>query len=132
LSIIYNKSKFNLEAAQLLIENDLYAPSVHCSYFACLQFIKYKLKNIRGITYDDIDENTKGLDSHQYLIREILKDFNVKAKEKRDITTLQENIKDLKLFRKRSDYEDYEIKFPVSNECLTKTKQIIESLNKLK
>jgi len=74
-----NKSIDNLEAADLLIQNGKYASSVHCSYYSCLQLMKYVIYKYIGKPYSMQDEETKMCgkqnrykkSSHEYLIDEI-------------------------------------------------------------
>lgn len=54
MSKLKAKAEFNIDAAQLLIDKSLYAPSVHCSYYSCFQLMKYTMKEIFGITYDEL------------------------------------------------------------------------------
>ena len=48
------KSEFNFDAAKVLIDTNLYAPSVHCSYYSCFQLMKFALKDFCGINYDEL------------------------------------------------------------------------------
>src|SRR5690625_5897392 len=69
MSFIRQKSEFNIDAAEELIKLSNYAPSVHCSYYATFQLIKYTLKKYGNITYDQIDKESKNKGSHKYLIQ---------------------------------------------------------------
>ena len=55
MSKLKEKSEFNFDAAQLLIDNYLYAPSVHCSYYSCFQLMKFTMNNFFGIGYDELN-----------------------------------------------------------------------------
>ena len=40
-----NKSEINSDAAKLLHDKNYYAPSIHCSYYSCLQLMIYSLNS---------------------------------------------------------------------------------------
>ena len=70
MSNLKNKSELNIYAAKRLIEENIYPPSVHCSYYSCIQLLKFKMNDFFGITYEqlntDISFSNKG--THQYII----------------------------------------------------------------
>jgi len=129
LSFLNNKSEFNLVGAQLLIYNNLYAPSVHCSYYSVFQKLKYKYVLKKDISYDDLAQmiilDTRN--THRYVIEEFCNFIQDRLK-KRD---LKNKINDLKAFRVESDYEDLEINIDKSNLALSKSKEIIREINKI-
>ena len=55
MSKLREKSEFNFDAAQVLIKNNLFAPSVHCSYYSCFQLMKYTMNYVFGISYDELN-----------------------------------------------------------------------------
>lgn len=133
MDYIKAKSEFNLAAAEILIdEHQNYAPSVHCAYYGCFQFIKSKLNSI-GITYEQIDEDIaksqqegmKTLYSNKYpldlIIREIRKKSDVLFVKK-----VRDSIKDLKTFRVESDYHNVQIDYSKSYEALNLSREIIK------
>ena len=132
MSHLREKSKFNLASAQLLIDNDYFAPSVHCSYYGCFQFIKYKLDNI-GHTFKMMDEeitaSNNTLSSHNYPITLILNKVKEKSDEfyKRGI---KDKIKSLKTLRELSDYHDLYIDNNKSREALRISNEVIDLINK--
>ena len=99
---ITQKAEHNLKAATLLIENKLYAPSIHCLYYAGFQMSKRKLAGC-GISYDEQDQATKDLttDSHNYIIT-TTEGYVYPIK-------YRHNIGMLKRLRKKSDYLNQEI-----------------------
>jgi len=137
LSFLKSKSEFNLEGAGLLIDNNCYAPSVHCSYYSVLQFLKYKFVELKEITYSVLTQNTIAdhRNSHKYLIDEFC--VLLRADSKRyisvfEVRTLKRDIEDLKQFRIDSDYEDIEINHDKSTKALGLSKSIVSRLKKLK
>lgn len=125
MSKLRQKSNFNFTAAETLLNQSLYAPSVHCSYYACFQLLKFTVKDFFGIDYEKqaINISTTGQQSHQYVINYLTNELKQLAgidesrKFKRTIT-------DLKQFRVESDYENIEIGSVKGNEAFIKAKEI--------
>jgi hypothetical protein len=110
------KSQQNETAAQLLRDNGLYASSIHCSYYRCIQLMVHLLVNKNYITKEELDESTDGgKSSHNFLISKIAltlykKNQNTKANDfKRTITSLRLN-------RTDADYKNLEITGEISEE----------------
>ena len=72
------KSNINLEAAGQLIKLNLYAPSIHCSYYSCYQLLRYAVKEFFGLDYESQDDNMRQStqNSHSYLIRSYVHIFD--------------------------------------------------------
>jgi hypothetical protein len=132
MSKLNEKSKFNIAAAELLIEKDLYAPSIHCSYYSCLQKIKSTFPSFFGITYNQIDINiaSGNKNEHTYLISFIEEQIfsNVGDFEFRNF---HNNIKDLKQFRVESDYKNIEVTSDQSKKALNKAVEINKLLSNI-
>lgn len=130
------KSVFNLDAADLLIKNTLYASSIHCSYYAAHQFMVSKLGQIKGLTYDGLSAlinasktgpQASKLGSHQFVIKEI-KDAVKPKMNNKDYFTLTNIITDLKLLREEADYHDVSINDVKANTSRKYSKQIIDDI----
>lgn len=131
MSKLKEKSEFNFASAQLLIDNYLYAPSVHCSYYSCFQLMKFTMNNFFDIGYDKLNTkisvSTSG-GTHSYVIHF----FNNAVKKKNgyfDYRDFSRKIKDLKEFRESSDYDDVEItidKSQKAKEYATDIRQYIQ------
>lgn len=132
MSFLKSKSEFNLDAAKVLIDDyNYYAPSVHCSYYGCFQFIKYKLNKI-GVSNEqmeiDIQLSKQGggrKHSNQYPIKLMIdkirgKSDVVKAKQ------VSDKIKLLYTYRVSSDYHDVEVFSKQSNAALDLSKEVIK------
>jgi len=128
----------NLNASVLLIENSLFASSVHCSYYAMLQFMTCKLSAFNSVTFETITANSKGPGSHEYVIGETIThlksslsglDTLKKEVERTNIHKLKGKIKDLKLLRVQSDYHNIEIDAALSDKALAFSKEIISKIN---
>lgn len=118
MSKLKEKSEFNITAAQILIDKNLYAPSVHCSYYSCFQLMKFTMKNFFGISYDELRQkisvDTTG-GTHSFVVNF----FNMEVRKKgiSDYSDFSRKIKDLKEFRETSDYENVEITFDKSRKA---------------
>lgn len=97
-----NKALNNLEAAQLLINNSCYTESVHCSYYAVLQYMKYMLNTTRTRAIPYEEQEYKGEDSHERIITEISNRISASPK---DIRIFKEKVRFLKEDRVRADYK---------------------------
>lgn len=131
---IIEKSGFNTDAAELLIVKGWHASSVHCSYYACLQFLKFTLKNYLKQSYEYIEAEclNSTLGTHGYIINSILTEFRRKA-DQRTHKEVKRLIGDLKQFRTDSDYFNIEITINESEKSLKISKQIITEIkSKLK
>lgn len=95
-----NKANSSLKAAQILINNGQYNSSIHCSYYAVFQYMKYILANlkVRSISYEKQDE--KHIDSHEFIIIEIKN----RIKKPNDGKDFAEQARILKSCRKTADY----------------------------
>lgn len=126
MSNLENKSELNIFAAKILIENNIYPPSVHFSYYSCIQLLKFKMNVFFGVTYEqlaiDISSHSK-LNTHEYIIsyitEELKKNLSVQAGQ-----DFKRAIKELKFFRIKSDYEDLEINRPSSEKAFELAERI--------
>ena len=121
-----------------MIENGLFASSVHCSYYAMLQFMMCRLSTFNSITFEAIIENSKGAGSHEYVIGETLSYLRsslsdlaplMKEVERTNIHKLQGKIKDLKLLRVQSDYHNIEVNEELSDRALAFSNEIIKKID---
>lgn len=130
MSHLLVKYKENQIAAQKLIdEHQLYAASVHCSYYSCVQLINYIFKYVPlSISAADITNELNGKDSHLALRSRLRKELKIL-----DVPTVQINIIDgaleqLKLLRNKADYKDALVGDDESRRALSKSIQVIEIL----
>ncbi|NLU38559.1 MAG: HEPN domain-containing protein [Bacteroidales bacterium] len=120
------KSEFNFLAAELLLKENLYAPSVHCSYYSCLQLIKFSIKDFFGVEYSVLSSNianSKNINSHKYMIEFVKNELkgNIDSQSERDFSR---HIKDLKQFREESDYDDIEIVREMGEKALSLAREV--------
>lgn len=106
MSIYRDKSHFNREAANLCLKNNLYAPSVHCSYYSCIQYMFYILFEKLKITKEEFSrqKNLYGKKTHTLAIKLVGQDLI--NKERNDYKSFQKLIPELKELREKSDYEN--------------------------
>lgn len=104
------KSKFNFDAAELLIKANLYAPSVHCSYFSCFQLLKFVILDFFEEKEHDLETKIKHQNkgSHNYIIDYCVTEL-YKNKQIESYNLIKNKMKQLKKFRKNSDYDVEEI-----------------------
>lgn len=125
MSKLRQKSDFNIDAADVLLKQNLFAPSVHCSYYSCFQLIKYTIKDFFGEDYETQANNisTTQQKTHQYVINYLTNQLKSLASiyESRDF---KRKINDLKQFRVESDYENIEVNYDKGNEAFIKAKEI--------
>jgi hypothetical protein len=126
MSKLKEKSEFNIDAAQVLIDKYLFAPSVHCSYYSCFQLMKFTMNAHFGMSYDELRQkvsvNTSG-GTHTYVTHF----FNAEVRKKygiSDYSDFSRKIKDLKEFRESSDYDDSEITIDNSTKALQYAKEL--------
>lgn len=99
MSLIKYKAEENLEAAKILNDSRKFTSSVHCSYYAILQIMKYALSEKCNISYEKQNEKREQ-DSHLYIRDEILfqlRNISVRASIKRKFDVA-------KALRRKADY----------------------------
>lgn len=121
------KSNKSLKAAQKLIDTREafgYNSSVHCSYYAVFQYMKYVLANTeRSILYPEQDN--QGENSHNHILNEIVN----RISNPRNGRYFKDEVKWLKSERKVADYTPRDIEQDECLECIDKAKGLISKLN---
>ena len=125
--IMKAKALRNLDSAQKLIDNKLYTNSVHCSYYAVFQYMKYMLANTdrNPITLEDQDTTAKGESSHEYILNQIKERINSSPKQERNFT---EGVRLLKKERVDADYTTRVFTDIESIECKDRANGLITNL----
>ncbi|WP_316778452.1 hypothetical protein [Pedobacter antarcticus] len=79
------KSYSNIEASELLINNDLSNQSIHCSYYSCVQYVFHIFCNQFGMDVVEVETQSlsqvNGVGTHKWLRRQIFKSIKPKNKE---------------------------------------------------
>jgi uncharacterized protein (UPF0332 family) len=134
MSILKEKSSFNITAAKLLNDNYLFAPSIHCSYYSCLQLMKVAVREFKGISLKEMEDeiidakNTKNLNSHSYIIK-VICDL-IHNDSKADHSLFERKITQLKKLRVNSDYEEVEITTSESSKAFEFANEIRAQISK--
>lgn len=125
MSKLKQKSNFNIDAATALLEQHLFAPSVHCSYYSCFQLLKYTIKVFFSIDYEKqaINAIASKQKTHQYVVNYISNELKSLAGivESRNF---KRKVNDLKQFRVESDYENIEVSYDKGNDAFNRAKEI--------
>jgi hypothetical protein len=135
MSELKEKSKFNIQAAELLQDKSLFAPSVHCSYYSCLQLMKVVINEFLETSFEELEKNikdaqeTQKLNTHTYIIKIIGDNIRNGSREKHAI--FDRNIKALKRFRISSDYENVQITTSESDKAFNIAKDIRAQLKEI-
>lgn len=125
MSKLRQKSDFNIDAASALLKQNLFAPSVHCSYYSCFQLLKYTIKEFFGEDYEAqaINISATQQKTHQYVVNYISNELMTFV-GKEESRKFKRTIKDLKQFRVESDYENIEVNSDKGNEAFNKANEI--------
>lgn len=108
-----DKSDTSIKASSLLIDNGLYSPSVHCSYYSCIQAMICAYCKYNRLSYEVYkqiyDKQNTGF--HGWIISELKRDINTHRSlgmQKRKIAVLEFNeaIVQLKDKRVEADYDN--------------------------
>lgn len=125
-----NKSLQSLLAAQKLLNDHIYTTqSVHCSYYAVFQYMKYFVAHDshNPLSYEQQDMlPCGGKSSHEVILEEVKNRLNLKPCE---IKHVAESIRDLKQARVRADYS---IETFSEDEALSRKAQAESLISKLK
>ncbi len=132
MSALKQKSEFNILAADILKSKVLYAPSVHCSYYSCFQLMKYSIKKLLKIEYDELSDMiaTSNTNTHNFVINLIAKEIKNKFGNI-PYRNFSNNIKDLKKFRVDSDYHNIEVNISHSQEAYNIANEVLKQIKNL-
>ena len=125
------KSKESLDTAQLLLDIKHFTQSVHCSYYAVLQFMSYKLATANDpISYNEQNNNIHSQgSSHEYLLIEIKKRLlSINPKIAKDF---QEDFRDLKAKRVDADYTQRQFNDEDGCDCKAQADRLIYKLKRI-
>jgi len=104
MTILLNKSKESIEASEFLKNENLFASSVHCSYYSCIQLMRHILFNIQNEDENTFDngQNINQAGSHNYLLSILTNDLK---NHEIDIRTFRNQFRNIKDLRKNADYK---------------------------
>lgn len=120
-----SKANDNLKSAQILIDAEQYTTSIHCSYYAVLEYMKYMLAEIeiKPINYENQNSNI-GADTHTFILDEIKK----RIKNPKNARNFVEGVRFLKRERVQADYELRKFSDVESLDCIQNASGLITNL----
>ena len=121
----------NLDVAQQLInkkEPCFYTASIHCSYYAVFQYMKYMLAHIENdpISYNQQKNESQDQGSHDYLIDQI----KHRIRKPIDARDFAQDVRALKKERVDADYETRVFDLEESLECKQQAEGLISKLKR--
>lgn len=124
-----NKAQGNLVVAQILLnKNTPYCSnaSVHCSYYAVFQYMKYMLATTSNnpIGYREQDESYQNQSSHEALLSDITSRIRNESKAR----AFRQKVRDLRNYRVTADYQESEISLEEGLDCKQKAENCISNL----
>ena len=118
------KALNSLNAAQRLVntrETFGYNSSIHCSYYATLQYMKFVLANTNKKPIPYSSQDVQGQDSHIAILNEIVNRIDNPKKGR----AFRDEVKSLKSERKDADYTQRDFTQVESLDCINKANGII-------
>lgn len=140
MGILKDKSGTSLSAADVLIKGGIFPPSVHCSYYSCLQLLLDIIHEDLAIDEDELDykyenENDHGHKLHNFYINLIYKVLDDKIAfdetTEEDVDKFYEDIMKIKGKRVDADYKRKQIGGKESSKVFVIAKSINEYLNSI-
>lgn len=122
------KALNSLKAAQRLVdahETYGYNSSIHCSYYALLQYMKYKLATYSNNPLEYKEQAKKGSSSHDFILQEIEVRINNPVNER----TFSRVFYRLNRQRILADYRQKDFTEKESRKCKKDAEEAIKKLN---
>lgn len=121
----------NLNVAGALInkqEENSCTASIHCSYYAVLQYMKYTLAHTdkEPLSYEEQDEQSKGKSSHEYIIVQIKQ--RIDRHRPKAAQEFAQTVRELKDMRIDADYSSRQFTVEESLECKQQAEGLIAKL----
>jgi hypothetical protein len=121
----------NLNVAGALInkqEENSCTASIHCSYYAVLQYMKYILAHTdkEPLSYEEQDEQSKGKSSHEYIIVQIKQ--RIDRHRPKAAQEFAQTVRELKDMRIDADYSSRQFTVEESLECKQQAEGLIAKL----
>ncbi len=131
MSVFKDKSLFNIKAADLLLKNAYFAPSVHCSYYSCVQFILHILFDKQQKDPVEFESEKRGRKDGTHGHAIFLMGLQLIKKDYQSYKTFQRLIPELKKLREQSDYKPILINHEMGYDALRKAETINNLLVKI-
>jgi hypothetical protein len=110
MSALIDKSDQNIAAALELRTNlNLYAPSIHCAYYSCVQLMIDVLINDFGIPDNQIEDKARAENtgSHAFASNKIFQDIKQTGKNFREASNFNNDVQNLRRRRTNADYHEF-------------------------
>lgn len=130
MSHLLDKSEQNKAAANFLKERGIYASSVHCGYYSCIQMFIHLLIKHFNEEFEKEVENSKGGKGnlHSIYINELTGRLQIKTKKRvdcvRDKRDIRGKMMQLREFRLQSDYHDEAVTEQMAEKAHNYTEEI--------
>ena len=124
-SVMNKKSEENIFAAEELICRGYYNSSIHCSYYALFQYMKYILDSRGLCSYAEQTDKTKTPGSHN----NILEELRLHIEDAKLSRNVRNSCRSLKTRRTKADYEIIPMEQDESQICLNDVRNMIAQLN---
>ena len=130
MSSLKDKSDINIDAAEILFNKSLFAPSVHCSYYSCFQLLVYTYIRKLKIDCKTFSQNVavSKQNTHSYVTFFMEQELN-KLPDRKESRSIIRKFKDLKQFRVESDYYEINVDVDKGDSALRIAKEIRYFIN---
>lgn len=128
MSIYLEKSKQNLNAGDLLIKSGLPNPSVHCSYYATLQYMLHIIHKVIGNSKTEFDAGARNNNEGTHDWAKKLVGFELAKKSQEEFKWFQRRFPELKQIRKNADYTEAIITKDDGIDALKRSDALINTL----
>jgi uncharacterized protein (UPF0332 family) len=99
MSPLLLKSQENIKSAELLINNEMYSSSIHCSYYSLVQ------RMLCFIEPDFGTDSSEGDNAHITLLNNCAKSLAFKNLSRESISDFKSHVNQLKRTRRQADYK---------------------------
>lgn len=127
------KSNNNFTASETLLKQELNAPSVHCAYYACVQYMLHILYTKQGMTEESINEEQREVSNeleggfHAWLINKFFR-LLLRFEHGEVSRTFYEYTGQLKGLRIKADYKNKDITAQKAKDAYETSEKIIKIL----
>jgi hypothetical protein len=101
---ILQKSSENFDAVDLLMDNNINAPVIHCAYYSSLQLIIHFVYNYCSLTGQQIDAGTSKNGSHNFFINTCVTE--IRRIDSRNASLFYIYFSQFKRKRREADYDE--------------------------
>lgn len=130
---LIDKSAINLDAAKTLKDKHYYYdPSIHCAYYACIQYMMYLIfEKLKLTTQEQFDADRRNNKEGSHVRAEKLVSEQVAKKDLKEYKWLKRTFPELKKLREDADYTNIVSGVDQSDEAIKKSETIITTLKQL-